>query len=34
MAARIGKFLEAMFAPLVRELDRLPPSAMRFNVFF
>jgi len=34
MVALIEKFLDAMFAPLARELERLPPSAMRFNVFF
>lgn len=34
MAALIEKFLDAMFAPLARELERLPPQAMRFNVFF
>jgi hypothetical protein len=34
MVALIEKFLDAMFAPLARELERLPASAMRFNVFF
>ena len=34
MVALIEKFLDAMFAPLARELERLPPSAMRFSVFF
>lgn len=34
MVALIEKFLDAMFAPLARELERLPPQAMRFNVFF
>jgi len=34
MVALIEKFLDAMFAPLARELERLPPSALRFNVFF
>ena len=34
MVALIEKFLDAMVAPLARELERLPPSAMRFNVFF
>ena len=34
MVALIEKFLDAMFAPLARELERLPPAAMRFNVFF
>jgi len=34
MVALIERFLDAMFAPLARELERLPPAAMRFNVFF
>ena len=34
MIALIEKFLDAMFAPLARELERLPPQAMRFYVFF
>ena len=34
MAALIEKILDAMFAPLARELERLPPQAMRFGVFF
>jgi hypothetical protein len=34
MIALIGKLLDAMFAPLAREFERLPPSALRFNVFF
>jgi len=34
MVALIEKILDAMFAPLARELERLPPQAMRFNVFF
>lgn len=34
MIALIEKFLDAMFAPLARELERVPPQAMRFNVFF
>jgi hypothetical protein len=34
MIALIEKFLDAMFAPLVRDLERLPPQAMRFGVFF
>jgi hypothetical protein len=29
MIAAIERALNAMFAPLVRELDRLPPSALR-----
>jgi hypothetical protein len=34
MARKIEKFLDALFAPLARELDRLPPQAMRYTVFF
>ncbi len=34
MVALIHKYLDAMFAPLARELERLPASALRFNVFF
>jgi hypothetical protein len=34
MVALIEKFLNALFAPLARELERMPPQAMRFNVFF
>ena len=34
MAARIEKILDAMFAPLARELERLPPQALRYGVFF
>jgi len=34
MLALIEKFLDAMFAPLARELERTPPQAMRFHVFF
>ncbi len=34
MVALIEKLLDAMFAPLARELERLPASAMRFYVFF
>ena len=34
MLALIEKILDAVFAPLARELERLPPQAMRFNVFF
>ena len=34
MARKIEKFLDAMFAPLARELERMPPQAMRFHVFF
>jgi hypothetical protein len=29
MIAAIERVLNALFAPLVRELDRLPPSAVR-----
>jgi hypothetical protein len=34
MIAKIERFLDALFAPLARELERLPPQAMRFNPFF
>jgi hypothetical protein len=34
MIARLEKLLDAFFAPLARELERLPPQALRFNVFF
>lgn len=34
MIARLEKFLDAMFAPITREFERLPPSALRFHVFF
>jgi hypothetical protein len=34
MVALIEKLLDAMFAPRARELERLPPQAQRFNVFF
>lgn len=34
MIARLEKLLDALFAPLARELERLPPQALRFNVFF
>ena len=34
MVAFFEKILDAMFAPLARELERMPPQAMRFNVFF
>ena len=35
MIAAIERFLDAMFAPLARELERLPASAVRgmFGVF-
>ena len=29
MFAAIERFLDALFAPLARELDRMPPSAFR-----
>ena len=34
MIALIEKLLDAMFAPLARELEGLPPQAMRYTVFF
>lgn len=34
MVVLIERFLDALFAPLARELERLPASALRFNVFF
>ena len=34
MVALIAKFFDALFAPLARELERLPPQALRFNIFF
>jgi len=34
MIALIEKFLDALFAPLAREIERLPPQALRFTVFF
>jgi hypothetical protein len=34
MAAWLERVLDAMFAPLARELERLPPQAMRYSVFF
>ena len=34
MIALIERALDAMFAPLARELERLPPQALRFNPFF
>lgn len=34
MIALIEKFLDAMLAPLAREFERLPASAMRFRIFF
>ncbi len=32
MTAAIGKFFDALFAPLARELNRLPPSAFRYLI--
>jgi hypothetical protein len=34
MIALIERFLDALFAPLARELERVPPQALRFGVFF
>ena len=34
MAAWFAKILDALFAPLVREFERLPPQALRYSVFF
>ena len=33
MLKLILRALDAFFAPLARELDRLPPQALRFNLF-
>jgi hypothetical protein len=33
MVARIEKILDAMFAPLARELERLPAQALRYFPF-
>ena len=30
MISIIGRALDALFAPLARELDRMPPSALRY----
>jgi hypothetical protein len=32
MIAAIAKFFDALFAPLARELNRMPPSAFRYLV--
>jgi hypothetical protein len=32
MIAAIGKFFDVLFAPLARELSRMPPSAFRYMV--
>lgn len=34
MLALLERLLDAMFAPLARELERLPPQALRFGVYF
>ena len=34
MLALIERLLDWVFAPLARELERLPPEALRFRVFF
>jgi hypothetical protein len=34
MLKLIERMLDAMFAPLARELARLPPQAMRFGLYF
>jgi hypothetical protein len=34
MIAFIERALDAFFAPLARELERLPPQALRYTVFF
>jgi hypothetical protein len=34
MLALIERLLDAAFAPLARELERLPPEALRYRVFF
>jgi hypothetical protein len=34
MIARIERLLDALFAPLAREIGRMPPKALRFDVFF
>ena len=34
MIAIIERVLDAMFAPLARELERLPPEAMKFRFFY
>ena len=32
MIAAIEKFFDALFAPLARELNRMPPSAFRYLI--
>jgi hypothetical protein len=34
MLELIERLLDAMFAPLARELARLPPQALRLDVYF
>ena len=34
MLAALERLLDWAFAPLARELERLPPEALRFRVFF
>ena len=34
MLALIERLLDAAFAPLARELERLPPEALRYRIFF
>ncbi len=34
MLTLIERILDTMFAPLAHELERMPASAIRFNVFF
>ena len=34
MLALLERLLDAAFAPLARELERLPPEALRFRIFF
>ena len=34
MVALIERVLDALFAPIARQLEGLPPQAMRFGVFF
>ena len=34
MLAFLERLLDAMFAPLARELERLPPEALRHRIFY